>query len=174
MISNPQSLAMASERRRRETPDELDRWLTPKYILSQLGPFDLDPCADQDNPTWCECPARYTKSDDGLGRPWFGRVFMNPPFSSTHAWIRKHADHGVGVSLVPASIESRLWHETIWRRARGILLLNGRTRFCNPDGSMTTGRPLRSIALVAWSGSDRDILRQSVLSGVFLEQWSQR
>ena len=27
-----------------------DRWLTPPDIVQALGPFDLDPCADTDQP----------------------------------------------------------------------------------------------------------------------------
>lgn len=54
-----------------------------------------------------------------------------------------------------------------------ILLLHGRTRFCNPDGSTTTGRPLRSIALIAWSDEDARILAATGFAGVLLTSWRQ-
>ena len=55
-------------------------WATPDDLFAQLndhfGPFTLDPCATADN---AKCPTYYTKADDGLSKPWNGRVFMNPP-----------------------------------------------------------------------------------------------
>ena len=58
--------------------------------------------------------------------------------------------------------------------AAGPGFLHGRTRFCNPDGSSTTGRPLRPIALIAWSPADADHLAACKLSGVLLRDWSLR
>lgn len=177
-VSNPQ--AMAVSKRRAPGGDAVlsnivdgDTWLTPRWILSQLGEFDLDPCAADCNPAWV-CPNYYLKSLNGLLLAWSGRVFMNPPFSNTARWLEKHALHGHGVSLVPASVESRVWRAHVWPKAKAVLLLHGRTRFANPDGTSTTGRPLRSIALIAWSGSDAEILQASSFAGVLLKLWDQR
>jgi phage N-6-adenine-methyltransferase len=175
---NPQALADVSKRKPwtgHETltaPVDKDSWLTPRYVLDFLGQFDLDPCACDLNPTWV-CPRYFTLADDGLREAWHGRVFMNPPFSNIIPWILRHAQHGLGISLVPASVESRIWREVVWKQARAILLLHGRTRFCNPDGSTTTGRPLRSIALIGWGQYDRDVLGVSPLCGVLLTSWRQ-
>ncbi len=155
------------------TAVDVDTWLTPRYIVQALGHFDLDPCAAELNPFWIAAKS-YTLADDGLRSAWTGRVFMNPPFSNTAPWIRKHAEHAHGITLVPASVESVVWRDTVWKRAHGILLLHGRTRFCNPDGSATSGRPLRSIALIGWSDYDAKILAASALAGVFLKDWNQR
>jgi hypothetical protein len=55
-------------------------WLTPRFILDAIEPFDLDPCAAPD-------PGRRTAGthyvlpqQDGLRLPWFGRVWLNPPY----------------------------------------------------------------------------------------------
>jgi len=180
--ANPQAMAAVSKRDGNTGHDALthesdgDTWLTPRWILGELGPFDLDPCAAEMNPVWvCGPRGRYfTQDDDGLAKAWHGRVFMNPPFSQTAPWIRKHAEHGNGITLVPASVESVVWREVVWPRAKGILLLHGRTRFCRQDGSTTVGRPLRSIALIAWSEVDLEMLRGSAMAGVFLDDWNQR
>lgn len=152
---------------------DLDTWLTPQWILEALGTFDLDPCAAAENPQWV-CGRSFTKVDDGLVQTWSGRVFMNPPFSNIPPWLKRAAEHGSGISLVPAAVESRTWRDTVWKSAKGVLLLYGRTRFSNPDGSCTTGRPLRSVALVAWSEEDSRVLYGSELAGVYLPVWSQR
>ena len=177
---NPQAMAAVSKRQDYmghellSSPVDGDTWLTPRYILSCLGSFDLDPCAAESNPGWVGPGRRFTIKDDGLRQPWSGRVFMNPPFSHSAIWIVRHAEHGQGISLVAASVESRVWRDVVWKRAKGILLLHGRTRFANPDGSLTTGRPLRSIALIGWSDVDALILRSCPLAGVFLNCWDQR
>lgn len=152
---------------------DVDTWLTPRYILSELGHFDLDPCAARSNRHWVANNS-FTADDDGLNQHWHGRVFMNPPFSNTVPWLARHAEYGVGVSLVPASVESRIWREIVWKKACAVLLLHGRTRFCNPDGSATTGRPLRSIALIAWTPEDARVLEQCHLAGVLLTAWVQK
>lgn len=148
-----------------------DTWLTPRWILDCLGPFDLDPCAAEIAPQWVGCARSFTKAENGLLLAWKGRVFMNPPFSSTSTWLRKHAEHGNGISLVPATVESEVWRKFVWPKAKGILLTHGRIRFCNPDGSTTTGRPLRSIALIAWTEFDLRFLMRAPIAGVLLRTW---
>lgn len=177
--TNPQAMAAVSQRAvfggdvaLGEHADG-DTWLTPRWILGELGDFDLDPCAALQNPHWV-CKRSFTAEDDGLRRTWTGRVFMNPPFSNTAPWLTKHARHGEGISLVPASVESQVWRDMVWKEAKAILLLHGRTRFCNPDGSTTTGRPLRSVSLIAWSEADAHILGITTLAGILLTQWDKR
>lgn len=177
--ANPQAMAISKARQTYTGHPDLgavvdrDTWLTPRYILDQLGAFDLDPCAADAVPQWAA--ARYlTKRDNGLVQPWTGRVFMNPPFSDTAHWIEKHAEHRNGISLLPAANDSNAWRKHVWAKAHAILLLHGRVRFCNPDGSATTGRPLRGVALVAWTPDDAAVLRATTLAGVLLQQWSRR
>lgn len=175
---NRYSMAAVSEKKIYNGHPELgrqvdsDTWLTPRHILNVLGPFDLDPCAATEHPTWTGAKSHMTKEYDGLGSPWYGRVFMNPPFSNTSAWIRRHARHGRGISLVPATVENQVWNDTVWPKASAVLLLKGRTRFCNPDGSKTSGRPLRSIALIAWTPEDAAFLTNSGLPGALLTAWT--
>ena len=178
---NPQAMANADDRKKVYTGDvrlgsqvDTDTWLTPRFVLSQLGEFDLDPCAAACNPGWTGAKKSITKAENGLECAWVGRVFMNPPFSRTASWLAAHAEHGNGISLVAASVESGVWHKYVWTSAKGILLLRGRTRFCNPDGTTTTGKPLRSIALIAWTEYDASVLFRSDLAGVMLSNWVRR
>lgn len=123
---------------------------------------------------WVPCGRFYRKADNGLAMPWEGRVFMNPPFSDTARWLEKHSAHGNGISLVPATVESNAWRRFVWPKAKLILLTPGRMRFCNPDGSSTTGRPLRPIALIAWTEYDSEVLKRSQLAGIRLDAWELR
>ena len=61
-------------------------WQTPQEILlplySVFGTFDLDPCSPTKTRRTAPVKARlhYTAEDDGLSLPWFGAVFVNPPY----------------------------------------------------------------------------------------------
>lgn len=175
--TNPQAMAAVATRLEFAgssllgTACDGDTWLTPRWILDGLGTFDLDPCACDAVPHWA-APRSFQKHDDGLSQPWSGRVFMNPPYSNTVPWLQKHREHGNGISLVPASVESQVWRSDVWKFAHAVLMLNGRTRFANPDGSTTTGRPSRSVALIAWSLEDAAILERTGFAGVFIRKWS--
>src|SRR5262249_5924081 len=81
-----------------------ENWETPKELLDRLysvfGAFDLDPCSPCSNNRTAPVKARayYTEADDGLSLPWFGTVYMNPPYGrSIHNWTAKakaEVEHG--------------------------------------------------------------------------------
>lgn len=75
---------------------------TPPYIFVGIPlTFDLDPASPLSGPV---TPARchYTVQQDGLAQPWFGTVWLNPPYNRWQIgkWIAKLAEHGSGVALV--------------------------------------------------------------------------
>jgi hypothetical protein len=87
-------------------------WLTPPPVIAALGgaeSFDLDPCGLVDSPI---ATARRVYSldvgEDGLAAPWFGRVWLNPPYTAgeVEAWLRRLGDHGQGVALIFARTET--------------------------------------------------------------------
>lgn len=140
-----------------------DEWLTPPEILEKLGKFDLDPCAPVLRP-WPTADRHYTAEDDGLALPWEGRVWCNPPFGREAVrWLRKMADHGNGVALIPARTETAMFYETVWGRANGILFLKGRPHFHFVDGSRAAFNSGAPIALVAYGADNLEILKRSRL-----------
>ena len=88
-----------------------DEWLTPPEILKALGSFDLDPCAPIARP-WETAAAHYTAEDDGLRKPWAGRVLLtiseDDTISSCPSDCHKHqpnnAQNAEWSSLFPLSI----------------------------------------------------------------------
>lgn len=83
------------------TANTTDEWYTPKEIIESLGEFDLDPCAPV-VPLWSTAKNHFTKEDDGLSREWFGRVWLNPPYSRPliERFVEKMADHNNGIALL--------------------------------------------------------------------------
>jgi hypothetical protein len=58
-------------------------WMTPTNILESvhvvLGDIDLDPASSEIADARVLSNGYFTERDDGLSRPWHGRVFINPP-----------------------------------------------------------------------------------------------
>lgn len=73
---------------------------TPQYIIDALGPFDLDPCANQRRNIAVKNWA-IERGDNGLEKKWFGFVWCNPPFSQKELWIQKMIEHGNGILILP-------------------------------------------------------------------------
>jgi hypothetical protein len=119
-----------------KTVGDTQTWITPRWIIDALGPFDLDPCAANPRPWDC---ARTNVIARGLEAPWLGRVWLNPPFNRYQVgrWIQRLAEHGSGIALLHARTEAE-WFEPCWRSATGILFLADRLYFHRSDGYSAT------------------------------------
>lgn len=153
------------------TVGETDVWLTPKWILDALGPFDLDPCAPEVQP-WPTAGKKYTEADDGLTREWRGKVWLNPPFNRYERpkWMRRMAEHGNGIMLIPAACETNPFKQYVWPFASAVLFLNRRPHFCLPDGTEAEANSGCTICLVAYGRDNSDSLMKSGL-GVTVTRW---
>lgn len=140
-----------------------DEWLTPPEILALLGEFDLDPCAPIIRP-WSTARKHFTKLDDGLGKPWLGRVWLNPPFGQESVkWLRRMAAHGNGIALMAARTETVMFFETVWNRASGILFVKGRPHFHYVTGERAPFNSGAPICLAAYGQENGKILQRSGL-----------
>jgi hypothetical protein len=80
-------------------------------LADAMRGFDLDPAAGCEPTQIAE--DRYTPADDGLACPWFGTVWLNPPFSDKTPWFRRlvdqywngSVDRAVALSSVDPSAE---------------------------------------------------------------------
>lgn len=98
---------------------------TPLDLLFEVvkfygGMIDLDPCSN--SKTLPNTPSRlqYTKEDDGLSQPWFGNVFVNPPYGGDlkHWAIKAKSEYLCGncqqiLFLAPSRTETAWYRELI-------------------------------------------------------------
>jgi DNA N-6-adenine-methyltransferase (Dam) len=105
-------------------------WYTPEWVFDLLGlDFDLDPASPHDMESKVPAATKFTVFDDGLKKPWTGRVWMNPPYGpNTTAWIRRMIDHNNGVALVFSRTDS-VWCQEAMKAATAMLFLSGRMEF---------------------------------------------
>lgn len=143
-------------------------WLTPPNWIKELGPFDLDPCCPPDMP-WQTATKMLTEREDGLTAEWHGRVWLNPPFGREAAqWLRKMAEHGNGIALIPARTETAMFYESVWTRADSVCFVRGRPHFHHANGDRATFNSGAPIALIAYGTDNTDALLDANLGAVLL------
>lgn len=144
-------------------------WLTPPGIVKALGKFSLDPCAHPKQfyrtASHMICPPA-----DGLADEWRGRVWLNPPYGSQlRKWIRRLAEHGNGIALVPSRTDVEAWFwPFVWDAADAVLFLRGRLFFHRPNGS-TEGNAGHGSVLAAYGKKNVELLSASGISGRFIQ-----
>lgn len=142
-----------------------DEWYTPKSIIDSLGTFDLDPCAPV-NPLWSTAKTMYNKNDDGLSKEWFGRVWLNPPYSRPliELFVEKMANHNNGIALLYNRCDSKMFQDVIFEQASSILFMRHRIKFYKPDGTLG-GSPGCGSILIAFGEENSNILRNCGIEG---------
>lgn len=106
-------------------------WYTPPWVFDRLGiTFDLDPSSPHDMVLdYIPATDRYTVFDDGLSKPWHGRVWLNPPYSKwTQQWMRRMSAHADGIALVFSRTDAAWFQEAI-ATADAVLFIAGRIDF---------------------------------------------
>jgi len=137
-------------------------WATPQWFVDRLaeefapGGFDLDPAARD----WsAKAPVYYSldRGEDGLELPWFGNVWVNPPYGRGKIgwrWLSKmvhEVTEGAAelvVALMPARTDTAWWHELVMPNAAEIRLVCGRLTFEREDGATQHGATFPSAILV--------------------------
>jgi len=121
-----------------------DTWQTPtetvKDFADAVGGFDLDPCAGKDTNIGEIANYRLEDGKDGLKLPWFGKVFINPPFSFKVEWLEKlerelESDRvEFAIMLTPDGTDTKSWwHKYIAENAEYICFRFGRLDYVDPD-----------------------------------------
>jgi len=146
-----------------------DRWITPPDVIARLGHFDLDPCGAPGSLT-ADRLYLLENGDDGLRDPWFGRIYLNPPYGRTmRVWVEKLVAHGRGTALIPVATGTKLWQEVVLLEASAVLLYRHRIKFIRRDGKDDDMVSPQASAIVAFGNRDAAALSRAGLPGVFLD-----
>jgi len=145
------------------THETSDDYYTPPFIFEALGlTYSIDVCSPPNGSPWIPADRFLTVVDDGLETEWYGRVWMNPPYSKPTPWILKWIEHGNGVGLVPMSKGG--WFNVLWERDDvAFIALTKTLKFITPNGevkgiympTVLIGIGEENIAAMAQSGLGR-------------------
>ena len=151
---------------------ETSEWYTPQWIFDALGlEFDLDPCSPGKD-HWVPAKHTYDEKTNGLMKPWFGLVFMNPPFEGRNGhipWLKRFFSHGNGIAIARAYTSSSWFHEYVIPKAETLLFPKGKTKFIKPDG--TQGKsPSSGIVMIGCGERANSALCASGI-GACMTEW---
>lgn len=134
-----------------------DEWYTPRWLVEALGNFDLDPAAPRRGHwTATHC---YTREDDGLALPWFGRVFLNPPYSNPSPWVERLVEHGSAIALYFARTDSKWMHRAL-AAADGVFFIKGRMQFVDIN-ERTFGSATMPSLLLAYGRANVEAIQKA-------------
>jgi phage N-6-adenine-methyltransferase len=130
-----------------------DDYYTPKWVFDALGiHFDLDVACPPAGPPHTPTKAFYTQETDGLSSPWYGTVWMNPPYSNPTPWVHKWIEHGNGLALVPF-MKSK-WFQSLWDHPETQFAYIRVIKFERVEKTMNNQTP---FALGLWAIGDKAI-----------------
>jgi DNA N-6-adenine-methyltransferase (Dam) len=148
-----------------------EEWLTPQWLLQRLGDFDLDPCAPHaTRRPWPTAAEHFSIEDNGLAKPWHGRVWLNPPYGSKMGiWMARLADHGNGLGLIPSRTETAAFFDAVWDKADAVLFFRGRIKFHHANGTKAKTTMTAPHLLVAYGTDNVEALANCKDLGCFIK-----
>jgi hypothetical protein len=122
-----------------------NEWFTPEPWIARarvaLGEIDLDPASHVIAQQTVQAKRFFTIVDDGLTRPWFGRVWLNPPYNRAllapfiDKLVTEYASGRVEQAiLLTHNYTDTEWFHTAANAANVICFPSGRIRFLSPAG----------------------------------------
>lgn len=127
-----------------------NEWYTPRKIIDlvyeTLGRIDLDPASNwKVNHESINATVYYDESQNGLKFPWYGKVFLNPPYgkengkSNTEIWVNKLLAEfearrvEEAILLINASTDTKTFHK-LAKEGFPVCFPLGRISFYNNEG----------------------------------------
>jgi T5orf172 domain len=124
-----------------------------------MGGIDLDPASEVIANRWIQAGKIYTISEDGLKQPWFGRVYLNPPFGRWALWGPKlleewYRDVEQMVVLCSQTALSAQQFRPILDACDALCIETGRSSFWGPNLKEGRSGPHFGTALLYFGKED--------------------
>jgi ParB family chromosome partitioning protein len=141
-------------------PDEdSDSWYTPRPIIEAarltMGGIDLDPASSRKANERVRASKYYTVAEDGLSQRWYGRVWLNFPYSNPLPWVQqlkdtyRHSDHiDQFIVLAPERIGVK-WFNIMLDISDAMCIFAERIRFDRADQRGTSSPNFGNVAFYA-------------------------
>lgn len=142
-----------------------NEWYTPPQFIAVargvMGGIDLDPASSDAAQEIVRAREYYTKDNNGLSKKWFGRVWMNPPYSRKligkfAAKLCEEINSGnisQSIVLVNNATETQ-WFANLVSVSDAIVFTRGRVIFLNQNME-PAGAPLQGQAII-YHGNNSD------------------
>ena len=115
-------------------------WYTPSCYTESartvMGSITLDPASCAAANETVKADAYYSIEEDGLSQPWYGNVWLNPPYNLISKFVSKlleSNDVQQAIILVNNASETQ-WFQTLMGKASAMVFHLGRLRFQRPTG----------------------------------------
>jgi phage N-6-adenine-methyltransferase len=136
----------ARRKRREEATGISDAYGTPEELIdlvrAVMGGIDCDPASNTVAQQTVQAAVYHTPADNGLTKPWYGRVFLNPPYSRnsmfpTKLLAERCAGRTTEAIVLVNNMGTSVWFQCLMIAADANCHASKRTRFIDPR----TGRP---------------------------------
>lgn len=122
-----------------------NEWFTPAPWIARarvaMVEIELDPASHAIAQQTVQAKRFFTAADDGLSRPWFGRVWLNPPYNRAllAPFVAKLVSEVASGRVEQAILLTHNYTDTEWfhtaaSAARAICFPSGRVKFLSPAG----------------------------------------
>lgn len=119
-----------------------NEWYTPPYIIDLarevLGHINVDPASNLIAQEWIKADTFFTEDTNGLDKPWKGKIWVNPPYSSSliKKFTKKFLDEYINGTMVEGIMLTNQGTDTQFNipLQKGLqAYTNGRISFLQPD-----------------------------------------
>ena len=152
-----------------------NEWYTPTEFVEAarevMGGIDCDPASSEIANRTVKAKKFFDKAEDGLGKKWAGRVFLNPPyaqplvsqFSEAVAAKFESGEIEQAVVLVNNATETG-WFARIAGRASAVCFPSSRIKFVDPSGAK--GAPLQGQAVLYLGPNRKEFCQRFAPMGI--------
>lgn len=143
-------------------------WHTPpKFIEAArkvMGSIDLDPASSEVGNKTIQAETIYTKEKNGLEHPWYGNIWMNPPYNNslvddfTRKLVNELSNINQACVLVNNATETK-WFQNIMLKCDMICFVKSRIKFLDVNGE-ATGSSLQG-QVIMYFGQNVDVFYET-------------